>query len=184
MTRICDIFLSFLALVTLSPLLLVVAIVIRLESPGSPVFRHERVGKCGKRFYMNKLRSMVRDAPKLGAYATRPGDPRITCIGRFIRATSIDELPQLWNVLTGEMSLVGPRPDVPAQEELYAPADWAKRLSVRPGVTGLAQVTRRSSATAAERLEKDLEYVDNQSVGLYFLVLGRTIKLVLSKLAH
>lgn len=184
MTRILDIVFSLIALVILSPLLLIVAIAIRLESPGSPIFRQERVGQGGQRFFMRKFRSMVRDAPKLGGYSTRPGDPRITRIGRFIRSTSIDELPQLWNVLIGDMSLVGPRPDVPAQEGLYDPADWAKRLSIRPGVTGLAQVTRRSSATAAERLEKDLQYVDNQSLGLYLAVLGGTVKLVLTKLAH
>ena len=184
MIRILDIIFSLTALVILSPLFLIVGIAIRLETIGSPIFRQERVGLNGQRFFMCKFRSMVRDAPELGGYSTRPGDPRITRIGRFIRSTSIDELPQLWNVLIGDMGLVGPRPDVPAQEELYDAADRSKRLSVRPGVTGLAQVTRRSKATAAERLEKDLEYVDNQSLGLYFAVLGGTIKLVLTKLAH
>lgn len=107
---------------------------------------------------MLKFRSMVRDAASIGPYYTSGADPRITPVGRFIRRTSLDELPQLFNVLRGEMSLVGPRPDVPAQRSLYSETQWRERCSVRPGITGLAQALLRSECTDAQRLELDLRY--------------------------
>ena len=147
------------ALLALAPLLLGAALAIALETGLPVLFRQTRVGLNGREFGMYKFRSMVKNAAQVGPYFTTDNDPRITRVGRFVRRTSIDELPQLINVLKGEMSLVGPRPDVPAQRSLYTPVDWAQRCSVRPGITGLAQALYRSSATEAQRLEADLRYV-------------------------
>ena len=159
MKRSLDIVLSLAALLLLSPLLLLAALAVLLDS-GSPVlFRQTRLGLGGREFGMFKFRSMRRDAASVGPYFTQDNDVRITRVGRFIRRTSIDELPQIFNVLKGDMSLVGPRPDVPAQRSLYSAAQWAERCSVRPGITGLAQVVNRSGGTDAERLALDLHYV-------------------------
>ncbi|WP_372658166.1 sugar transferase [Hydrogenophaga sp.] len=166
MKRLLDALLSLLALLLLSPLLLLTALAVALES-GRPVFfRQTRIGLGDREFGMFKFRSMVKDAASTGPYFTAAHDPRITRVGRFIRRTSLDELPQLLNVLRGDMSLVGPRPDVPAQRALYTPGDWAQRCSVRPGITGLAQALYRSDSTPAQRLEADLRYSREQSLWL------------------
>ena len=154
-----DIVLAMAALLALAPLLLGAALAIALETGLPVLFRQTRVGLNGREFGMYKFRSMVKNAAQEGPYFTTDNDPRITRVGRFVRRTSIDELPQLINVLKGEMSLVGPRPDVPAQRSLYTPVDWAQRCSVRPGITGLAQALYRSDSTEAQRLEADLRYV-------------------------
>jgi len=151
-----DIVLAMAALLALAPLLLGAALAIALETGLPVLFRQTRVGLNGREFGMYKFRSMVKNAAQVGPYFTTDNDPRITRVGRFVRRTSIDELPQLINVLKGEMSLVGPRPDVPAQRSLYTPVDWAQRCSVRPGITGLAQALYRSDSTEAQRLEADL----------------------------
>ncbi|MFD0667643.1 sugar transferase [Ramlibacter sp. MAHUQ-53] len=164
MKRLLDIALSLAALVALSPLLVGTAIAVWLEDGRPILFRQVRVGRGGREFGMYKFRSMVKNAAAIGPYHTSANDPRITRTGRFIRRTSLDELPQLLNVLAGDMSLVGPRPDVPAQRALYTEADWAARCSVRPGVTGLAQALLRSEATEAQRLALDLQYVREHSV--------------------
>lgn len=175
MKRLMDIVLSLAALVLLSPVLLFVALWIVLDS-GRPVFfRQTRVGRDGQPFGILKFRSMRIDAAATGPYFTQANDPRITGVGRFIRRTSIDELPQLLNVLWGDMSLVGPRPDVPAQQSLYTPDDWTLRCSVRPGITGLAQVRGRSQASFGQRLAFDLEYVKNVSVWLDLRIFWWTI---------
>lgn len=158
MKRLMDIVLSGLALLLLCPVLLATALAIALESGRPVLFRQTRLGRGGREFGMFKFRSMVQDASSIGPYFTAGDDPRITRVGRFIRRTSIDELPQLVNVLLGHMSLVGPRPDVPAQRALYSDADWAQRCSVRPGITGLAQALMRSDATPQQRLAFDLRY--------------------------
>jgi lipopolysaccharide/colanic/teichoic acid biosynthesis glycosyltransferase len=124
---------------------------------------------------MYKFRSMVRNAAAIGPFNTAAADPRITRVGRFIRRTSLDELPQLLNVLKGDMSLVGPRPDVPLQRSLYNEADWAERCSVRPGITGLAQVVLRSEGTEDQRRELDLRYVREQSVWLDLKIMAWTV---------
>ena len=175
MKRLIDIVLSMAALVLLSPLLVAAAVAILVEDGRPVLFRQTRVGQGGRAFGMFKFRSMVRDAASIGPWHTATDDPRITRVGRFIRRTSIDELPQLFNVLRGEMSLVGPRPDVPAQQALYQPADWAERCSVRPGVTGLAQALLRSQATEAQRLELDLRYVREASLWLDLRIIGWTV---------
>ena len=124
---------------------------------------------------MFKFRSMVRDAAAIGPFNTAAGDPRITRVGRFIRRTSLDELPQLLNVLAGDMSLVGPRPDVPVHRSLYSDADWAERCSVRPGITGLAQALLRSEGTEDQRRELDLRYVREQSLWLDLRIMAWTV---------
>ena len=124
---------------------------------------------------MFKFRSMVKNAAFTGPYFTDTNDSRITRVGRFIRRTSIDELPQIINVLLGDMSLVGPRPDVPAQKSLYAPGDWEQRCSVRPGITGLAQTLIRSTGTPQHRLNLDLQYVSEQSMLLDLKIMWLTL---------
>ena len=174
-----DLLVAALVLLLLAPLLLLLALLVWLDSPGPVLFRQQRVGRGGRAFAILKFRSMVADAERRGGYATLSGDPRITRVGRWLRRSSLDELPQLLNVLRGEMSLVGPRPDVPAQRRLYAPRDWELRCSVRPGITGLAQATLRSSATPEQRLALDLAYVRRQSLALDLQVLARTAVAVL-----
>ena len=175
MKRVMDIGLSLLALVGLAPLLLLTALVILTEGGFPVVFRQTRLGLGGREFDMFKFRSMVKNAASVGPYFTAANDPRITRIGRFIRRTSIDELPQLFNVLLGDMSLVGPRPDVPVQRQLYSDGDWAQRCSVRPGITGLAQVVIRSEGREGERLALDLQYTREASVWLDIRILWRTL---------
>ncbi len=163
MKRLTDIILSLMALVLLLPVLLLAGLAVALES-GLPVFfKQTRVGLKGCKFGMFKFRSMVKNAASTGPYFTQANDARITRVGQLIRRTSIDELPQIINVLLGDMSLVGPRPDVPAQQSLYAPQDWAQRCSVRPGITGLAQVKGRSAVTLEQRLAFDLDYANSMS---------------------
>lgn len=159
MKRVLDVVLSLTALVLLAPLMLVVAVAIALHD-GPPVFfRQQRVGLNGREFGMFKFRSMVKNASSIGPYFTVAEDRRITPVGRLIRRTSVDEVPQIINVLLGDMSLVGPRPDVMAQRGQYSHDQWKERCSVRPGITGLAQALLRSECTQAERCEMDLRYV-------------------------
>ena len=171
-----DIVLSLAALLALAPLLLGAALAIALETGFPVVFRQTRLGLNGREFGMYKFRSMVKNAAHMGPYFTTDKDPRITRVGRFIRRTSIDELPQLINVLKGDMSLVGPRPDVPVQRSLYTEADWAERCSVRPGITGLAQALYRSEATYEQRLNADLRYAREASIWLDLQILVLTIR--------
>jgi lipopolysaccharide/colanic/teichoic acid biosynthesis glycosyltransferase len=175
MKRAMDMLLSLLALVLLSPLLLAAAAAIALESGRPILFRQMRLGLGGREFRMYKFRTMVQDAAATGPYYTADADPRITPVGRWLRRTSIDELPQLLNVLKGEMSLVGPRPDVPEQRKLYSDEEWAQRCSVRPGITGLAQALLRSEATAAQRLELDLRYAREHDLLLDLRIVGWTL---------
>ena len=164
MKRLMDIVLSLGALAVLSPVLALSALAVLLDSGRPVLFRHLRVGRGGREFGMFKFRSMVVNAAQVGPWYTADNDPRITRVGRFLRRSSIDELPQLLNVLLGDMSLVGPRPDVQAQRALYTEADWQQRCSVRPGITGLAQALYRSECTLAQRLEADLRYTQEVSV--------------------
>lgn len=175
MKRAMDLLLALPALVLLAPVLLAVAVCIALESGRPVLFRQQRVGRGERPFALYKFRSMVRDAAAVGPYYTAAGDARITRVGRFIRRTSLDELPQLLNVVKGEMSLVGPRPDLPVQRELYTEADWRLRCSVRPGITGLAQALLRSEATPRQRLELDLRYVREHDLWLDLRILGWTL---------
>ena len=176
MKRAMDIVLSLVALCALSPLLLAAALTIAVETGLPVLFRQTRVGLNGREFGMFKFRSMVKNAASIGPYFTTNNDPRITRVGRFIRRTSIDELPQLINVLRGDMSLVGPRPDVPAQRSLYTPVDWAQRCSVRPGITGLAQALYRSDSTEVQRLDADLRYTREASLWLDLKICWWTLR--------
>jgi lipopolysaccharide/colanic/teichoic acid biosynthesis glycosyltransferase len=175
MKRLLDVAVSLLALLLLSPVLLAAAVAVVADSGRPVLFRQVRVGLGGRHFGMYKFRTMVRDAAARGPYHTLDDDPRITRVGRFLRRSSIDELPQLLNVLKGDMSLVGPRPDVPVQRALYADADWQARCSVRPGITGLAQALIRSGGAEGERLSLDLRYVREQSFWLDLKILWLTL---------
>jgi lipopolysaccharide/colanic/teichoic acid biosynthesis glycosyltransferase len=175
MKRILDVLVALVALLVLSPVLALVALAVIAETGTPALFRQTRVGLGGHEFGMLKFRSMVRNAAAVGPYYTTDDDPRITRVGRFIRRTSLDELPQLLNVLAGDMSLVGPRPDVPAQRPLYSAEEWAARCSVRPGITGLAQALVRSDAKPGERLALDLRYVRERSAWLDLKILWWTL---------
>jgi undecaprenyl phosphate N,N'-diacetylbacillosamine 1-phosphate transferase len=180
--RAFDFAVSLVALVLLSPVLALIAIAIRLDSHGAVVFTHERLGRGGKPFTLYKFRTMVEDAPDLrngdGSTFNSPDDARVTRVGRILRRTSLDELPQFFNVLTGRMSLVGPRPDQVDQARFYSQAEWL-RTAVKPGITGLAQINGRNAITWAARKQFDLEYVARQSLGLDFKILWQTIPCVI-----
>ncbi|MDU9397671.1 sugar transferase [Pseudomonas sp. zfem003] len=181
MKRTFDFFCSLVAIVILLPLMIGVAAAIYFSDFGPVLYKQKRIGQRGHEFFIYKFRSMVIDADKLGGYSTADSDPRITKVGRFIRRTSLDELPQLLNVLSGSMSIVGPRPDVPAQRSLYTDVEWALRLSVRPGITGLAQATLRSAATEAQRKELDLQYARQVSLLKDIQIILLTFKQVFGK---
>ena len=187
--RVTDIVVSATALLLLSPVFLMTAIAIKLETRGPVFFRQERVGLNRRRFKMAKFRSMVADAEARrkevealneadGPIFKAANDPRLTCVGRFIRKYSIDELPQLFNVLMGHMSLVGPRPPLPHEVALYS---WRerRRLSVKPGMTGLSQVSGRSDLSFDDTVDLDLYYIDRWSIGLVFRILVMTVPAVL-----
>jgi len=167
--------------VLLSPVIAVAAVFICLETQGSPIFVQSRVGRGGRAFQLYKLRSMVSDASAQGSYITGRADVRVTKVGRWLRATSLDELPQLWNVFKGDMSLVGPRPDVPQQQANYTEDEWRIRTSVLPGITGLAQATLRSEASPEERKRLDLEYCRRRSLRLDCLIIVLTVRQMWSK---
>lgn len=181
MKAIFDVTMSFVALLLLSPLLVIVSVVIVIDDYGSPIFKQNRVGLGGKVFCMYKFRSMRLNAAEMGPYFTQNNDPRITRVGRFIRRTSIDELPQLFNVILGDMSIVGPRPDVPIQENNYSKKQWQQRTSVKPGITGLAQASARSDATPEQRIQLDLDYVNKHNFLLDMKIIFMTIKQIVNK---
>ncbi len=175
MKRLLDILIALAALLVLAPLLLLAGLAIALESGRPVLFQQTRLGLKGREFNMLKFRSMHQDAAATGPYFTAANDARITRVGQFIRRTSMDELPQLINVLRGDMSLVGPRPDVPAQRGLYSDADWAQRCSVKPGITGLAQAKIRSEGTEKQRLDLDLTYTRTVSIWLDMKIMWWTL---------
>jgi lipopolysaccharide/colanic/teichoic acid biosynthesis glycosyltransferase len=178
--RTLDILIAALALVVLSPFLLAAAIAIKLGSRGPVLYRQRRVGLGGREFEMLKLRTMVQgsDPVGVGTIVTR-ADPRVTRAGRFLRRTSLDEVPNLVNVLRGEMAIVGPRPTIPAQVADYTPRQH-RRHEVRPGITGWAQVQGRAGIPWEERIELDVSYVEDRSLALDLRILARTIWLVLT----
>ena len=180
LSRVLDVVLGGLALLVASPLLAVAAIAIRIESPGSPFYRQLRIGKDGESFELLKLRTMVAGAEHMGAgMAVNEGDPRITRIGAPFRRFSIDEIPNLLNVLRGDMALVGPRPTLKTQVDQYTPRQ-RRRLEVKPGITGWAQVNGRASLPWEKRIELDVWYVDNRSLALDLRILARTVRLLAS----
>ena len=178
-----------LGLLVLLPALLVVGLLIRLDTPGPAVYRQQRVGRDGRLFTMYKLRTMATSADLDRAHLAAHNeaddvlfkiqrDPRITRFGAWLRRSSVDELPQLWNVVRGDMSLVGPRPALPEEVARYG-VDPRRRLVVKPGVTGLWQVSGRSDLSWAEAVRLDVHYVDNWSLGLDLAILVRTVRAVL-----
>jgi lipopolysaccharide/colanic/teichoic acid biosynthesis glycosyltransferase len=180
MTRLIDLAVSSIALLVSSPVLLVATIAIRIESPGSPIYRQRRIGRDGEPFEMLKLRTMVSGAEHHGAgMAVNYGDPRITRVGAFLRRFSIDELPNLVNVVRGEMSLVGPRPTIQAQVEQYTDVQ-RRRLEVKPGITGWAQINGRASLPWHVRIDLDIWYVDHRTLRLDLAILLRTVRLLAS----
>ena len=177
--RAVDIVVSALALALSSPLLLGAMLAIRVESPGPVIYRQRRAGRGGKPFDVLKLRTMVDGAEHIGAgLAVNANDSRITRVGAFLRRSSLDELPNLLNVLRGEMTLIGPRPTLPAQVEQYTDRQRG-RLAVKPGITGWAQVNGRASLPWSERIELDLYYVEPRSLSLDVRILLRTPAMVL-----
>ena len=188
--RALDLLVSAVALLLLLPILAVIALLVRLDSPGPVLFVQRRVGRYGREFPVFKFRSMYVDAEQrldalLGANE-RTGpvfkmrqDPRVTRVGRVLRKYSLDEVPQLLNVLRGEMSLVGPRPALPREVALYSP-EQTLRLSVTPGLTGLWQVSGRANLSFEESMALDLEYIHRQSFALNVVLLARTVPAVLT----
>ncbi len=182
MKRFIDFVGSLVFIVLGLPIFLVLWLWIKLDSKGPAVFRQPRAGFRGKPFTCLKFRSMVVDASDLrnedGSTYNSVDDPRVTRAGRFLRKTSLDELPQLFNVLKGEMSLVGPRPDLVSQIELYD-EEGRKKFNVRPGLTGLAQISGRNSISLAKRTEIDVNYVRTRSIWGDLVILWRTVGYVL-----
>jgi len=178
--RALDVVISLVGSVVTAPFVALLAVAIRLESRGHPVYTQARVGKDGELFSIYKLRTMVRGAEFTGAgLAIQEGDDRITRVGAFLRRYSLDELPNLYNVLLGQMSIVGPRPTLQAQVEQYTDRQRG-RLAVKPGITGWAQVNGRASLPWSERIELDLWYTEHRSLWLDLKILVRTARMVLS----
>jgi lipopolysaccharide/colanic/teichoic acid biosynthesis glycosyltransferase len=163
-----------------APVVALLAMVVRLESPGDPIYTQTRVGRDGRLFEIYKLRTMVSGAEFTGAgLAIAAGDDRITRMGALLRRTSLDELPNLWNVVRGEMSIVGPRPTLQHQVDAYTPRQRG-RLAVKPGITGWAQINGRASLRWPQRIELDLWYVEHRSLALDLRILARTLRQVVS----
>ena len=183
--RIFDLLWAAVALLLAGPLMLVTAVAIRLDSPGPAIFRQRRIGKDGKKFTVYKFRSMFQDAGKVQVHVpAEEDDPRVTRVGRWLRKLRLDELPQLFNIVTGDMSFIGPRPFVPDQEEQYAKEIpfYTQRWAVKPGASGWAQVHRGYCASLEDNIEKlsyDLFYIKNMSIGLDLLILFQTVKILL-----
>ena len=183
--RLIDVICSFLGVVVLSPLFIIIAIIIKITSKGPVLFSQKRVGKDGKEFDMYKFRSMVVNAEELkeklaeqnemsGPMFKMKDDPRVTNVGKFIRKTSIDELPQLWNVLKGDMSLVGPRPSLPKEVAQFE--DWMhKRLEVKPGLTCYWQVSGRNNIDFEDWMKLDIKYVEERSTWIDIKLIFKTV---------
>ena len=179
MRRAFDIAVAATALVLASPLLALAVVAIRLESKGGAIYRQRRVGLDGHEFDVLKLRTMVDGAERVGAgLAVNAGDARITRVGKLLRRTSLDELPNLVNVLRGEMAIVGPRPTLPHQVAQYTDRERG-RLAIRPGITGWAQVNGRTSLPWAQRIELDLWYIEHRTWRLDFQILWRSARQVI-----
>jgi lipopolysaccharide/colanic/teichoic acid biosynthesis glycosyltransferase len=176
--RAVDVAVSLAALAVCAPLLALAVIAVRLESAGPAVYRQRRVGLGGREFDLLKLRTMVHGAEGMGAgLAVNEGDWRITRVGALLRRASVDELPNLVNVLHGDMSLIGPRPTIPVQVAQYTERQRG-RLGIKPGITGWAQVNGRASLSWNERIELDLYYIEHRSLRLDLKILVRTVSLV------
>lgn len=180
--RIFDIIACTAALAILAFPMVIIALKIRQESPGPAIYAQNRVGCDGKVFKLYKFRSMRVDAEALGAQWATEGDPRVTSFGRFLRKSRLDEIPQFWNVLKGDMSLIGPRPERPAfHEEFCKRIDgWEQRLAVRPGITGLAQVRGGYELLPREKILYDLDYIENRSLKMDWSIVWQTLRVMVS----
>ena len=179
--RALDLLVAVPLLVVTAPVMAVLAAMVRRDSPGPALFRQERIGFAGRPFTLLKFRTMVVGAEGMGAgLAVVAGDDRITPLGRTLRRLSLDELPQLWNIVRGDMSLVGPRPTVASQVERYTPHQ-RRRLLARPGLTGLAQVRGRNAIPWSERIEIDVTYVDRWTMRRDLAIMLRTALVVLRR---
>ena len=180
--RLFDVVLCSLALIVLSPIMVIIAIAIKIDSPGPAIFKQERLGKNGKPFMLHKFRSMSITAEADGAHWTSEEDPRITRIGSMIRKSRIDELPQFWDVVRGDMSLVGPRPERAVFYELFEEHihGFSQRLLVTPGISGLAQVSGGYDLGPEEKIVYDIEYIKNQSVAMDTKIILSTLGVVFS----
>ncbi|MGC9335578.1 MAG: sugar transferase [Anaerolineae bacterium] len=180
--RILDLVLAALGLLLLSPCLGLLALLVRLDSPGPAFFSQTRLGRWGRLFAIYKLRTMVQDAPLVlnpdGSTRVVDGDPRVTRLGRLLRRWALDELPQLANVVRGDMSLVGPRPDHSFQLQYYEQGD-CRKLAMRPGITSLAQVSGRNDLSWRHRTGLEIQYVESFSLGLDLQIAWRTVGVVL-----
>ncbi len=178
--RVLDVIIAIALLILLCPLLFVIAVAVTLDSRGPVLFRQKRLGKGQKCFTMYKFRSMIVGAERLGTgNVCLPGDDRITMVGRFLRASSLDELPQLFNIIKGDMSFVGPRPPLTYYPESYD--RWQMRMfEVRPGITGWAQINGRKQVPWPRRIEMNIYYVDNLSFSLDCRIVAKTIVKVLT----
>ena len=182
--RMLDIAVSIPAIIILLPLMAVTAIAIKADSRGPVIYSQERVGQYGKTFKVYKFRSMKQDAEaQSGPVLAKEGDSRITKVGRFIRATRIDELPQLFNVLKGEMSIVGPRPERPffVEQFIKEKPEYAYRHNVKPGITGLAQIAGKYNTTAYDKLIYDLIYIQEVSIKTDLIIMLQTLKVLITK---
>ncbi|MBY0076484.1 exopolysaccharide biosynthesis polyprenyl glycosylphosphotransferase [Priestia aryabhattai] len=180
--RMVDIVISFVALLVLLPVILLFALIVMIETPGSPFFLQERLGKNGRPFTIMKLRSMYSDAEKNGAQWAVKNDSRVTKVGKLIRQTRIDELPQLWNVLKGDMSIVGPRPEraVFIEEFQKTVPAFSQRLAVKPGLTGWAQINGGYELTPAEKLELDLYYIHHTNIRFDVKIMIKTLRVIVT----
>ena len=181
MSRVLDLLIASVLLVIASPVLLAALVAVRLGSPGSPIYRQRRIGKDGRPFDLLKIRTMVTGAEHIGAgLAVNEGDPRITRVGAMLRRFSLDELPNLVNVLQGDLAIVGPRPTLQAQVDQYTDRQ-RRRLEVKPGITGWAQVNGRAALPWAERIELDIWDVDHRSLWLDLKILAMTVARVVRR---
>lgn len=179
--KLIDVGLGVLLSTMTLPIVLILIVLIKLESRGPGIFKQKRIGLHSDEFIIYKLRSMHENQTETNTYFTSVNDSRITRVGRIIRKTSLDELPQLWNLAKGEMSLIGPRPNVPAQISLYSEHEWRLRNSIRPGITGLSQATFRSQGTESMRKKLDLFYVRKMSFCLDIVIVYRTFMILVKK---
>lgn len=163
------------------PLIVLLITIVILESKGPAIFKQKRIGRYGKEFTIFKIRTMTHNPTDNGAYFTSSNDSRITKVGGVLRKSSLDELPQFWNLLLGNMSLIGPRPNVPAQRNLYTESEWTLRHQINPGITGLSQSTFRSSGTERNRTRFDLFYATHCCLYLDLIIVFRTFAILFKK---